>query len=135
MLRNLVLGLIVLFSIAACNKKDSVGPLGGKGGTGKILVTPVYNGSDFGKLPVYLKWNNLRPEGCLFLLRYDDTAYCNQLSGKPTAIFENLKPGEYWAHVNGIDSNNNSANPYYGNKFVVLKEGETLTIDLNIIAY
>jgi hypothetical protein len=81
---------------AAC-KKD---PIAGKGGNAVLKITPRHHGNNIDSCTVYIKYNtkDLPADA-----KYDDSAKCAPVDGKPVATFSNLKKGDYYLYGSGWD--------------------------------
>src|SRR5437868_1517779 len=85
-------------TIFSCKPKEPVF-VGGKGGTGVLLVTPQHHGRNIDSLTVYIKYNSLDASDT-----YDDSAKCVDLGAQPVATFSNLKRGDYYLYGYGYDT-------------------------------
>jgi len=97
---------VALFSCVK-DEEDDVKPatnnntpnyVGGKGGNATLKVIPHHNGVDIDSCYIYIAYNTLDTTK-----NYDDSAYCYTINGRPTATFNNLKPGNYYIAGKGWD--------------------------------
>ena len=90
----IVFVFVSLFVVAGCKKQSSQALTGGgKGGTGKITVTPEHGNSFVDSCMVYIKYGTLdAPANGV----YDDSVKCIMEGAQPVAIFDSLSVGLYY---------------------------------------
>ncbi len=97
---------VVLFSCVKDEDDDAkpstndnpVNHVGGKGGKATLRVIPHHDGVDVDSCLIYIAYNTLDTTK-----NYDDSAYCLPVNGRPTVIFSDLKPGNYYIAGKGWD--------------------------------
>ena len=92
--------MIIVTTALACNRIES-NNLAGKGGTAVLSCIPkhhdIFKNIINGKIFIAYNASDI-PE------RYDDSASCLLIEGKPTATFPGLKPGVYYLLGTGYDT-------------------------------
>jgi hypothetical protein len=71
---------------------------GGIGGNATLKVIPQHDGVDIDSCFIYLAYNTLDTTRS-----YNDSVLCSWVNGRPTAVFTNLKPGNYFIGGKGWD--------------------------------
>lgn len=96
---QMLAGLLLLTTGCKPDDPDPV-PVGGKGGSGVLNVTPRHHSKPIDSCTVYIKYNATDPplDG-----KYDDSVRCVQQGGLPVATFNGLKKGNYYLYGYGWD--------------------------------
>src|SRR5690606_7697800 len=94
---------IMFLMATSCGDKDNQTvietPVGGKGGAVTLLVTPQHHERNIDSCTIYISYNATSKS------RFDDSAKCVMMSGKPVASFSGLKKGNYYLYGLGWDDN------------------------------
>ncbi|MBL7765683.1 MAG: hypothetical protein JNJ58_06300 [Chitinophagaceae bacterium] len=102
--------LILALSITSCKKK----PSGGLGGNANLKISVFHHSLEIDSATVYIKFNATdKPTDNQYDLQQ---VLQKDLAGDSYAIFEGLKPGDYYVYATGWDpsifSNVNGGIPY-----------------------
>lgn len=102
-MRNLLKATLATIAVSAllvsCDR--STGPLpGGSGGGGTVNVTPQHHSVNINECKVYIKYNATDKPA-----KYDDSALCKMVNGRPVATFKGLRKGNYYFYGRGYDPN------------------------------
>jgi hypothetical protein len=103
-MKNLLKSTLATVAIAtllvSCTDK-STGPLpGGQGGGATVNVTPQHHSVNINDCKVYVRYNASEKAA-----KYDDSALCKLVNGKPVATFKGLRKGNYYFYGVGYDPN------------------------------
>lgn len=92
--------VLLLVTVIACRKDDNNPEPSGKGGNATLQATPQHHGKNIDSCTIYIKYNtsDAPADG-----KYDDSAVCVPLGGKPVATFTQLKKGPYYLFGKGWD--------------------------------
>jgi len=93
--------ILLLLAVASCRKDDNnPSEPSGKGGNATLQATPQHHGKNIDSCTIYIKYNtsDAPADG-----KYDDSAVCVPISGKPVATFTQLKKGPYYLFGKGWD--------------------------------
>ena len=92
--------VLLLAGLTAGCKKGEDGPIGGKGGSGTLRITPRHHTRLIDSCTVYIKYNAVDApiDG-----RYDDSVMCTAAGGVTVAEFSGLKKGNYYLYGFGWD--------------------------------
>jgi hypothetical protein len=103
-----ILAAALSLSLYSCvkDKEDDVKPNnetptpseGGLGGNITLNVIPQHDGVDVDSCFIYLAYNTLDTTR-----NYNDSVLCQIMNGRPTAMFNNLKQGNYFIGGKGWD--------------------------------
>lgn len=101
-MKTIALAVLSLTLLASCAKQDPIptpdpNPAG-KGGNATLLITPKHHGNLIDSCTIYVKYNATEAPAT-----YDDSMKVTMRNGQPTAIFPNLKNGNYYLYGYGWD--------------------------------
>jgi len=116
--------MLIVFTIAACTRKDNNGTAG-KGGIAILRIVPKHHNvfTNIINAKVYIKYNAQDAPNS-----YDDSVTCIDLSSMPTGVFTSLKTGQYYLYAQGYDTSI-SQNVKGGMPYTIVDE---TTIDLSL---
>jgi hypothetical protein len=89
---------LLALTAPACRDKET--DQAGKGGKARLLVTPQHHGVNIDSCMVYIRYKSSDAPGDG---RYDDSARCAPVNGKPVATFSELRKGNYYLYGRGWD--------------------------------
>lgn len=85
-----IIALLLIVSSCREEKYDipTPAPVGDTGGHAKIIVTPQHHGSNVNEARIFIEYNATSPQ--------PDTGDYDRAVDGPVAVFDSLKPGDYY---------------------------------------
>ncbi len=126
-LGSLLVGSCVRENEEIVPKQEASGP----GGNATLRVHPQYHDEDLSDARVFIRYNST--EFFVDTVDYDTAITVTVLNGRPTAVFPNLKPGDYYIHAIGTNTTLGTEkwNTYGGAPFKII-DTFARTYELNL---
>ncbi|MEY4292558.1 MAG: hypothetical protein RIQ61_935 [Bacteroidota bacterium] len=87
---------VCCIGIFSCRKEELIA---GKGGSASLSIIPQHHGLNIPNSKVYIKYNTKNTPSY-----YDDSVQTTMQNGIPTAVFAQLKKGNYYLYGTGFDT-------------------------------